>query len=113
MGMGSGVVDTDLSHAHLQSECRPGGRGDGTRALGRRHLGDGRCGLADGAALHGQSPPRPVDAWGDHWIRNYSFLLCLLDAYIVGGEAHVLDLYSRDLLLHRTLHGAGAEPRAE
>ena len=49
----------------------------------------------------------------DHRIRDHSVVLGLLDAHVVGGEADVLDLHSRHLFLHRTLHGTGAEPRAE
>ena len=77
------------------------------------HTCDGRYRLAHGPALHGQSAPCPLDACGYHRIRDRSVVFSLLDAISVGGEADVLDLYSRHLFLHRTLHGPGTEPGAE
>ena len=67
LGLGSGVVDADLSHAHLQPQCCPSRRRHGSCPPGRRHRGDGRHGLVHGASLDGQPAPRPLDAGGRHW----------------------------------------------
>ena len=64
MGLGSGVVDADLSHAYLQPQRGPSGSRHGSCSPGRGHTRHGRHGLVHGTPLHGQSAPRSVDARG-------------------------------------------------
>jgi hypothetical protein len=112
-GLGSGLVDTDLSHAHLQSQCRPSGRGHRSCSPGGGDIRDSRHGLANGTSLHGESAPRPWNTRRYHRIGDHSVVFCVLDADVVGGEVDVLALHSLHLFLHRPLHGIGAEPGAE
>ena len=60
MGLGSGVVDADLSHAHLQPQRRPSGSRHGTCSPGR--------------AAYSRRPARPGSWHGPPWsIRAASF----------------------------------------
>ena len=94
---------------NLRAERRAGGRPHGPHPPGRRLAGNGQRRVVHVAPQYAGCAARALDAGVGYRLRHRPLAHRLLDPLAVGCQADVLGVHPRDLFLHRTVHGAGAE----